>query len=234
MESLEGVDWRKAWIERDKKRRAPDDKSYWDARSQAFKENSGKSRYTNIFIHYLSLEPGLSVLDMGSGTGALAIPLAKAGHPVLSADFSAGMRKAALDNANKEGLTNFEVKALDWNEDWEVAGVTPKSVDVALASRSTIVEDLGDALLKLDRTARKKVAITMTTEFSPRGYKPRGGTLDGSDPYIPDYIYGMNVLFQMGAFPELRYIDTTHGNGGEMEDRLVRWAYMAWEPVTQK
>ena len=229
MDSLLGIDWREAWIERSKARNKPSDRSCWDERSQDFKEHSGVSAYTDIFLQYLNLEPGQSVLDVGSGPGTISIPLALGGHSVVAADFSAGMREAARKRAMDLQLTNFEVVALDWNEDWEQAGIKPKSVDVAIASRSTMVDDLGDAIMKLDRTARNKVAISMVTEYSPRGFKALGSAQDGCKQHLPDYIYGVNLLLQWGAYPELRFIDTTYGNGADMEDKLVRWAYISWK-----
>jgi len=232
MDSLMGIDWRKAWIERDKTRTKAADNVSWDERSKDFKENCGLSDYTDIFVKYLDLEPGQTVLDMGSGPGTIAIPLAKQGHQVIAADFSAGMRNSAQERADESGLTNLTVKALDWNEDWEAAGIMPKSVDVAIASRSTMVEDLGDAFFKLNRTARSKVALTMVTEYGPKGFKALGSKQEGCESYLPDYIYGVNLLLQWGFYPELRYINTIHGNGGAMEGKLIRWAFISWVPIS--
>jgi hypothetical protein len=170
---------------------------------------------------------------MGSGPGVLAIPLAREGHPVIAADFSPGMRQAALARAQEEQLDNLQVKALDWNEDWIKAGIKPKSVDVAIASRSTMVDDLADAFLKLDRTARSKVALTMVTEYEPKGHKPLGSQQGGREPHVPDFVFGVNLLLQLGAYPELRYIDITQGKGQESKAHFVRWAYLTWKPITK-
>ena len=71
------LDWRAAWLERGKQRRPADSSDYWDQRSLDFKEHSGISLYTDIFLDYLDIQPGWSVLDMGSGPGTLAILLAQ-------------------------------------------------------------------------------------------------------------------------------------------------------------
>ena len=47
--------------------------------------------------------PGGQVLDMGCGTGALSIPLAKAGYRVIAADQSEQMLMAAAENARRAG-----------------------------------------------------------------------------------------------------------------------------------
>jgi SAM-dependent methyltransferase len=233
VDSLVGIDWRAAWQAHNRARPEPGDSACWDARSESYREHSCKSPYAATFLSYLGLSPGESVLDMGSGPGVLAIPLARAGHPVIAADFSAGMREAALARAEEEQLDNIQVKALDWNEDWIKAGILPKSVDVAIASRSTMVDDLADAFLKLDRTARSKVALTMVTEYEPKGYKPLGSEQGSREPYVPDFVFGVNLLLQLGAYPELRYINITQDKGQENKAHFVSWAYIAWKPITK-
>jgi len=42
-----------------------------------------------------------------------------------------------------------------------------------------------------------KIAITMVTKHSPRSTKRMGAVVDGEPPYIPDYIYAVNILMQM-------------------------------------
>ena len=232
MDSLMETDWQQAWRERSKKNFEVKDCAYWDGRAKEYNKHAGKSAYARTFIAYLNLEYKQSVLDMGCGPGTIAIPLAKAGHTVIAADFSPEMRKTTGEQAEAEGLKDFRVVALDWNDNWEDAGIMPKSIDIALASRSTMAPDLVEAFMRLDRTARNKVAISMRTEFTPRGHLQRGSVSTTEKPYIPDYIFGMNVLFQMGASPELRYIDTKLGNGGQMEGKLVRWAYISWDPIS--
>jgi 2-polyprenyl-3-methyl-5-hydroxy-6-metoxy-1,4-benzoquinol methylase len=79
LEDLLGVDWRQAWVELDNRRKPPDDKQTWDGRAKGFSQNAGQSSYANAFLGLLSPEPGASILDMGSGSGTLAIPLARRG-----------------------------------------------------------------------------------------------------------------------------------------------------------
>jgi SAM-dependent methyltransferase len=238
LEDLEGTDWRLAWVRRNERRRKPGESGYWDGRAEEFRRHSYHSDYAGVFIEWLALEPGESVLDFGCGSGALAVPLARAGHPVVAADFSEGMRQALAGRAAAEGLSGLRIRALSWTDDWPASGLAPKSVDVAVASRSVIVNDLADALAKLDAAARRKAVITMTTEFGPKGYKELGSCAEGQGSYIPDYIYAMNILWQMGAHPELRYLEVkrTAGEDDEpyAEGRRVVWAYIAWEPVCDR
>lgn len=47
---------------------------------------------------------GSSVLDVGTGTGRLCLPLAKAGHPVTGVDMSPRMLEIARDLADRSGV----------------------------------------------------------------------------------------------------------------------------------
>lgn len=56
-----------------------------------------------------------SILDIGTGTGALAIAFAKRAKKsfILGVDFSSSMLKEAENNAKKEGVSNIEFKLAD-------------------------------------------------------------------------------------------------------------------------
>jgi SAM-dependent methyltransferase len=227
-----GTDWRQAWIRRDQRRAKPDDAAYWNGRAPGFAAHQragGSSDYTRTFLSYLDLPPAQSVLDMGCGAGNLTLPLAAAGHPVIAADFSAGMLQALREQAEEEypaALPNIKTAQVAWADDWSQAGIAPHSVDVALASRSTMVHDLGAAIDKLALTARRRVAMTFATEYGPRSYHQWGAPRGGA-PFIPDFVYALNILLEMGVYPELRYIDSYKEQPGSAP-RLIRWAYVAW------
>jgi SAM-dependent methyltransferase len=227
---LLGVDWREAWLEHNKARKAPDGPEYWSGRAKDFARYAGTSAYADILIDYLELQPNQSILDMGSGSGTLAIPLAKAGHQVLAADFAPGMLESLECAAQQEGLEEIGTVLLDFNapwEEWEAVGVTEGCVDVALASRSAMVDDLGEAFCKLERAARTKVAMTIATEFGPRGTKLMEADDKGELLAVPDFIFAVNLLFQMGRYPELRFIDA-HKVSEQGPPQFIRWAFISW------
>jgi SAM-dependent methyltransferase len=222
------IDWRKEWITRSNARNKPDDSAVWDARSSDYAARKDTSDYARAFLARLDLAPGDSVFDMGSGTGALALPLAEGGHRVVCGDFSPGMRAALKKRAGETGLSHrISVFDVSWEDDWQSVGIAPKSVDVAIASRSIIVHDLGGALEKLESVAKKRAAITIPTRFGPRAEHSVGDTVYGI-PYLPDFIYAANMLFDRGRHPEISYIDATKKTecGGQ---RLIRWAFLRWD-----
>ena len=76
----------------------------WDKRSVNFVHKGRKEDYVEYFLKRLPLCEAESVFDMACGAGAVTIPLAKAGHPVIAVDFSQGMLDALLEYAAEEGV----------------------------------------------------------------------------------------------------------------------------------
>ena len=230
MNPIVDIDWRNLWIERDIRRKEPDDAGYWDSRAQEFgtyHEPDSKSRYADSFIEYLELLPGESVFDMGCGNGGIAIPLARAGHAVLACDFSPKMLEVLAQYCEQDGITGIDMRELSWTDDWEAFGLVSNSVDVAVASRSIMVRDIWDAFERLCRVARRKAAVTLATDYGPRTTTLLGEEKDGVS-FLPDYIYGLNILFKMGCHPELRYISSLKKYpDGSL--RPIRWAFVSWD-----
>ena len=174
---------------------------------------------------------------------------------------------------------------LAWDDDWDLVGPVAKTVDVAFASRSVTTNDLKGALAKLDRTARRRCAVTMVANSSPRYDLHLMNAIGASVTCSNGFVYAFNILIQMGALPQVTYFESPrrdtfdsleagiadfsrmleHGNedkidrlrdyiaqhmienphagepgskgvpqGRYMLDhiRKVRWAFIAWAPVS--
>lgn len=59
------------------------------------------------------VEPGMRLLDVACGSGALAIPAARLGAQVLGVDLSPRMMELLLARARAEGLANVEGRVMD-------------------------------------------------------------------------------------------------------------------------
>lgn len=282
---LLSTDWNQEWMRLQADRRRADDSFEWDKRARHFRPLE-TAPYARDFMKLLALKPGESVLDMGCGAGSIAIPLAQAGHPVIAADFSPAMLGTLDAGIEYYGLEDrITPLELAWDDDWDLVGPVVKAVDVAFASRSVTTTNLKGALAKLDHTARRRCAVTMVANSSPRYDLHLMNAIGASVTCSNGFVYAFNILIQMGALPQVTYFESPrrdtfdsleagvadfsrmleHGNedkidrlrdyvaqhmienphagepgskgvpqGRYMLDhvRKVRWAFIAWEPVS--
>lgn len=204
---LTSTDWGEEWMNLQEAQHKFDDPSTWDKRAKSFDTKHGShSSYVERFIELAQILPGETVFDMGCGSGALANPLALAGHKVIACDFSSGMLKAL--NAEKEalGITNITPIQMSWQDDWTSFGLSNKCVDVALASRSIATNDLKKALQKLTDITRRRVCITLAAGSTPKVDNELMKAA-GLEPYAGrSFVYAFNILIQMDYLPEVEYI----------------------------
>jgi len=198
------IDWNLLWIqEKNKKSWKSKTAGDWDKKAASFARRISTSIYTDKFLELLEPEPEWSILDAGCGPGTLTLPLAPIVRRVTALDFSQNMLKILTMKAAEQQLENISISHASWEDDWQ-ALQTPTH-DVALASRSLAVTDLRAALTKLSLHARKKVVITDRVKhgpFDPDAFAAIGRPLRTG----PDYIYTVNLLYQMGYLPTVDYI----------------------------
>lgn len=203
---LTTTDWGDEWRELQRFRRHRDDAAYWDRRSATFTTKDSPNPYVERFLELAGLREGETVFDMGCGTGALAIPAAERGHKVVAADFSQGMLDRMQEELDARGLRTVFPKRMSWEEPWEQHGVREGMVDVCFASRSISVDDMRDALLRLDKVARRRVCVTLPTAASPRSDARILREVGIEELPGADYLYAVNILAAEGIMPEVAYI----------------------------
>lgn len=177
--------------------------SSWGKRSSAARRMIREDRYVREFLAIMRPQPEWTVLDMGCGPGTLALPLAPLVRHVTAADFSQGMLDMVVEECTTRGIANVTTKKLTWEDDWQAAGVG--MYDVGIASRSLVTEDLREAIIKLNSTARKKVLISTIVNDGPfdrRAFEAVGRSLHVG----PDYICNYNLLHQMGILAGIDFI----------------------------
>lgn len=119
---------------------------------------------------------------MGCGTGTLAIPLSRDGHPVIACDFSPAMIERLMEVVEAEDLP-VTSKVVAWQDDWHEQGIADKCVDVAIASRSISDAGFRTCIGKLEGVARRSVAITVSSGPVP-AYDPQ--LLEALGRPVPD------------------------------------------------
>lgn len=89
-----------------------DDPGFWDHLADHEYEATAHSftvRFAERALDEAALPEGARVLDVATGTGALAIAAARAGARVLATDFSLGM----VQRVRSHGLANLEARQMD-------------------------------------------------------------------------------------------------------------------------
>jgi tRNA/tmRNA/rRNA uracil-C5-methylase (TrmA/RlmC/RlmD family) len=115
--------------------------SFWDKKSKQFNESMMQNRErTEKQIAKIGLAPEYTVLDVGAGTGRLAIPIAKQAKSVTAIDPSKGMLACLQENMEKESAENITCINKQW-EDIEL-GNDIEPHDVVIASHSLSMLDI--------------------------------------------------------------------------------------------
>lgn len=175
--------------------------SAWDARAPAMTQRALGSRYAQEFVARMKLQGARSLLDVGCGPGTIGLLLAPQLQQVIGLDYSAGMLEQLRAQAAAQGLRHVQALQLAWEDDWSAV----PQCDIVVASRSTAVADIAQALRKLDEKARQRVYLTHLVggHFIDRAIEDAIGR---HQPAQPDYIYLLNILHRMGIHPELSYL----------------------------
>jgi SAM-dependent methyltransferase len=203
---IKQIDWNLVWQTAQRQKhlnRKAKGAVYWNKRARDFSDHQAhKSDYPHQFIRILNPEPDWRVLDVGCGSGTIAIPLAERVASITAMDFSESMLSILRQKCAAKGIMNVKPLLAAWEDDWEGLGIGVH--DVVIASRSVNVEDLKSAFIKLNRFARQRVYVSAVVGDGPairriinaagRDYQPS-----------PDYICILNLLYQMGIYANLSF-----------------------------
>ena len=176
----------------------------WDQKARSFSSRNKNAAYVDLVLSHLPLENTFTVLDIGSGPGTLAIPLAKKVKTVTAIDFSRGMLNTLEEIAREENIHNIHTVQCAWEDDWQKKGLQPH--DIAIASRSMGVKDLETALHKIDSYGSRYIFLTDrigSTPFEEGAFKALGRSFSPG----PDYIYTLNTLYTLGIYPNVTILN---------------------------
>lgn len=194
--------------------------SVWDDKAQDLSTRVMNSPYSDEFVKRMTLQGASSLLDVGCGPGTIALAVAGQLDQVHGLDYSAGMLACMANNAAAQGLGQVHTHLLAWEDSWDSVPVC----DIVVASRSSLVADMADALAKMTAHARLRCYMTHLVGGN------FGGAVDGkltgrSQASLPDYIYIINILYGMGLHPRVDYIVIP----GRQDGSVMRWAFISWD-----
>lgn len=209
-------DFEKLWGEKNKDKNVQ--KAFWNGRAEEFNlihQKSDNNKSLNAIMDFLQskslLNKDTKVLDIGCGPGRYSIEFAKKTEGVVGTDISEKMISFAKENAKKEQVSNVYFKVLDWEGldiqklNWE------KKFDIVFASMCPGISSK-KAIENMIRASKKFCFISsfayrkdcIRNELSSIIYK--GKKIENHNKTI---YCGFNILWLMGYYPEIRYIDTS-------------------------
>ena len=216
---------------------------FWDKRAKHYSESVMQNKYrrhTERQIAKIALNPDYTVLDIGSGPGTLAIPIAKRVKSVTAIDQSKGMLACLQENMEKEGITNITCINKRW-EDVEV-GVDIEPHDVVMACHSLGMLDIQEAVAKMDAASKRYVYILSSAGrgmgdgeeeglwkaiYGERGHRARG--------WGSDYMFFCNLLHDMKIYANVDIRDAESEQRYEsLDDAVTKWKEMRDIPAEKE
>jgi SAM-dependent methyltransferase len=204
---MKQMNWAQAWGER----------LLECSHTQLLKENRSSSeefwdKYTSWEkLHHYTQYPGkildrirdhvrqeYSVLDIGAGSGAFAVPLAKLVHTVTAIEPSPEQINRLLGFARKEGLLNITTIQKTWEE---INLQELNRHDIVIAAYSFFqMHDITPALKKMVDVAERWLFLI---HFASHDFvEPLQSVLGQYNPG-PDFLYLYHVLHEMGFYANL-------------------------------
>lgn len=176
------------------------------------------SAYAAEFLRLAGLVPGESVIDMGCGTGALAIPAAAQVHPVVACDLAQGMLDRLEARARVAQVERMlDVRRMSWLDPWDDL----PQVDVFFSSRSLFTRDLRATLDKMEAHTRRRCCVTVATADSPLRDRAMLAAIGRPRPRNSEHVYLFNLLSQMGRLPRVAYIEHVKPVSGSTREEVL-------------
>ncbi len=217
----QGIDWNKVWKDTLEKQlalnRNVDCSSIWHGEKNArqfwrmFQDDKARA-VTEKRIKDLKLSPDSRVLDIGSGPGTLAIPIARQVAHVTAVEPSDGMMNVMQENINEYGIENIDTVHKDW-EAVDVRSDLSAPYDVVFASYSLGMKDIRASIRKMMDASSKYIYLywfagETSWDMHSRKLWP---SLHGCE-YQPapkcDVLY--NVLYDMEIYPNVSVFPFEH------------------------
>lgn len=140
--------------------------------------------------------PKTVVLDVGAGSGRLALPLASVAESVIAVDPSKYLLGVLEREARRQGIANITPVLASWEDAKDV------QADISICSFVLhFIYDAASFLEKMDRCTRRRVFLNMgaLNPLTPlRSHFLRGSAAPG-----PTYLDAILVLKELGAEPQL-------------------------------
>lgn len=215
------IDWSEVWketLERQLKlNKNVDCSTIWHSKERArrfwkmFQDSSARV-ITEKRIKGMKLSSESRVLDIGSGPGTLAIPIAQQVAHVTAVEPSDGMMSVMQENIKEYGIENIDCVHKDW-EAIDVESDLSAPYDVVFASYSLGMKDIRTSVQKMvDASSRYIYLYWFAGETSWDTHSRRLWPFLHGCEYQPapkcDVLY--KVLYDMGIYPNVKVFPFEH------------------------
>jgi SAM-dependent methyltransferase len=210
-----------------------DAKAFWNNRSKSFPGHRDDSPYQEKMLE-IAVEHGVDfanshILDLGCGSGAYSIRLAKMAKKVTALDISDGMLSAVKKAAKENNINNINYVEADWIE-----YIPREYYDIIFASLTPAIKS-GTCVEKLGKFCKNWVinigfaapmeARMLEELFDHFSLARKGGFLE---PIMKNYLTEMGVPFDLYPVSgEWTHTFTRDGIIANCKDLLTSHGYTA-------
>ena len=219
------LEWKKARQKMSTRRQRGDAKGFWNSTARRYDEidNNAQGRAARI-VDAFKVDSDTSIIDIGCGTGQITISLARKAGRVTALDPSEDMLGILDEKARQENLSNITIL----NNKWEdvAVGVDLEPHDLVVSSYSLVMDDVRDAIAKMESAARQGVCIFWFASKASYEFDALWPRLFGT-PHVPgpNHAQLLNVLHQMKIFPNVGISSQTHiQRFKDLDDATDHWA----------
>ncbi len=202
--------------------------AFWDSMSLRYDEHFGDEErralntLVDSFVREDIFSSGMDVLDIGCGTGRLAIALAEQGGRITALDSSPGMLERLTENLPTALSDSVDTVQAAWDEiDLDERGWRQR-FDLVIASMTPAITG-PDALLKMQSAGRrgwyyKAWATRDSGDVRARVWE-RLKNAPMRDQYAPVF-YVFNYLAASGYYPHVYFNEIIHERESTVEQAI--------------
>ena len=198
------IDWNAVWrAAMQRTTFAGNGAEFWSNWQQSLSEKPvNTSGYVKQLLKRIKVSPQTSVLDVGAGTGALALPLAATVDYVTALDQSPAMLQVVAEKAAESKIDNIRLVEADWIK--VRLGIDFQQHDVVLVSRSLPgADDVRQCLQLINDAASQYCYITVKAD-SHDALEAKLCDFLRIDYYaLPEYPILYNLLHSMGIYANI-------------------------------
>jgi 2-polyprenyl-3-methyl-5-hydroxy-6-metoxy-1,4-benzoquinol methylase len=203
-----------------------------EAYRNAIKEKSYEYRqileYGQQIVDVLKdiIKPDFEVLDIGTGPGTLAIPIARLVKNVVALDPSKGMITALEESAVTEGIDNIATINKTWQgvDDAEIR----EKFDLVISSEVVWqFDDVGTQLMRIHDASRKYCCVILHAGLTDNLDSELWSMIMNKEyNFGIDYIYIYNILHSKEIYANVNVIDSNYTFEKSVNDAIEYYVYL--------